>query len=283
MFMGGFTMSSVHHPSDSVNSSNLRSIRLDFEQIKMLEEAAENPAGFALTKELEKASGLSRATTLKYAAVLVKNGLLIRRILPGSENKHRPTYIYTLASGITKSAIKEALFSKILKLSQEQKSFNHNQKGEINEESHQQYSDKNTESLQTETTDNVLPSDNTESWVDTVDIWINTDGNNTDDQSIATNPRRLRRSRTHTQAQLNSKETRIVTTDEILEVLEETIDFLLDRISKQDERISQLEGQVSMLKSARSARDPKEILRNIQSKFNRESGNTTNGNGKIFN
>lgn len=51
---------------------------------------------FVEAKDLEDASGLSRSAALNRAEKLVEKGVVHRRIKPGTENRHKPPYIFSL-------------------------------------------------------------------------------------------------------------------------------------------------------------------------------------------
>jgi hypothetical protein len=51
---------------------------------------------FVEAKDLEDVSGLSRSAALKRAADLVEKRVVYRRIKPGTENRHKPPYIFSL-------------------------------------------------------------------------------------------------------------------------------------------------------------------------------------------
>jgi hypothetical protein len=51
---------------------------------------------FVEAKDLEDVSGLSRSAALKRAAELVEKKVVHRRIKPGTENRHKPPYIFFL-------------------------------------------------------------------------------------------------------------------------------------------------------------------------------------------
>lgn len=51
---------------------------------------------FAEAKDLEEASGLSRSAALNRADKLVDSGVVDRQIKPGTENRHKPPYIFSL-------------------------------------------------------------------------------------------------------------------------------------------------------------------------------------------
>jgi hypothetical protein len=51
---------------------------------------------FVEAKDLEDVSGLSRSAALKRAAELVEKRVVYRRIKPGTENRHKPPYIFSL-------------------------------------------------------------------------------------------------------------------------------------------------------------------------------------------
>jgi hypothetical protein len=51
---------------------------------------------FVEAKDLEDVSGLSRSAALKRAAELVEKRVVHRRIKPGTENRHKPPYIFSL-------------------------------------------------------------------------------------------------------------------------------------------------------------------------------------------
>lgn len=53
---------------------------------------------FAEARDLEEASGLSRSAALNRADKLVEAGIVARQIKPGTENRHKPPYIFSLHS-----------------------------------------------------------------------------------------------------------------------------------------------------------------------------------------
>ncbi len=83
---------------------------------------------------------------------------------------------------------------------------------------------------------------------------------------------------------LSVNEPKAITLNVILEVFDETTRILLDkideldaRIADQGTRIAELEKQLSLFESAKNTKDPREVLRNVRSRFNLETTATQNG------
>lgn len=253
-------MSSIHHGDKSANLSGSYSLYLCSEQIKMLKEAAENPDGCVIARELEEVAGVCRSTALRYAAELVELGLLSRSILSGTENKYRPTYVYTLTPIVTKKAIQQAFYTNRLIIGEDPIQFEQG-KGRNGQEC----SDENTE---------LLPDDN---------IFSPENANPTSEVNEQTNTdfssEELPSEILKDLSRDNTDEPRTVTLDEILEVFGETTKILMDKIAEQDERIAQLEKQLLIFKATGNAKDPREVLRDVRCRFNLELANVINGNG----
>lgn len=80
---------------------------LDRTSLLILEAAGENPG--LKSREIEEKLHMSRAPVLTRTKDMSDHGLLVRRVVPGTENRSKPAYQYFLPQNVSLQDIKAAL------------------------------------------------------------------------------------------------------------------------------------------------------------------------------
>lgn len=80
---------------------------LDRTSLLILEAAGENPG--LKSREIEEKLHMSRAPVLTRTKDMSNHGLLVRRVVPGTENRSKPAYQYFLPQNVSLQDIKTAL------------------------------------------------------------------------------------------------------------------------------------------------------------------------------
>ncbi|TYQ29842.1 hypothetical protein [Pseudanabaena sp. UWO310] len=229
---------------------------LDVNNLQILRSV--NEGKWFTSKELEEACRLSRSATLKRAEVLTEIGFLQKEVAPGTENRHKPPYQYT-AGNLLKAINAENLL-KAINAGETENAIPPNF-------SEFPYSPEETNNSEVNVAAGLKAEETT---LLPLKQDIDTALQNEASQQIIEDDETQKLIEIGKSSMLH----KTITLDQIWSTLQEVSKVFMDKITEQNNRISELEEMLKI--STTTDTDPQEFLNDIRSKLKRISVDENN-------
>ncbi|MGK7892700.1 MAG: hypothetical protein AB4372_03370 [Xenococcus sp. (in: cyanobacteria)] len=211
------------------------------------------------TVELEPILDLSRSTIIEACNKLYELNLADREILPGTENKRRPTYIYRLNQNLPSQAILEFVHRKGLSNCLNLYDKDQTNGKEVIAVSSDDYSQaiNNTSLTSTEVVEDPA-------FQDVDDYWEESPAEIYDDRVDEFNANELNQ-----YPSVSCPENiESLTLSEVWSYVEEITQIFTEKLTEQENRIAQLEQELSLTRTKQYSKSPQERLHDVRSKLN---------------